>query len=131
MQPIPFDPNTHYPIISTWWRAYNFPVMPLDHLPATGVVVVNALNEPVLAGFIYKTDCKFAQLEWIVANPAIKGLERDLAFDIFFESVVKYSKDLGISSLFTSLSNESLINRFLKVGAVKTDLNVTNVIWRL
>jgi len=100
-------------------------------LSTTGIIIYDIDNTPVLAGWVYKTDSSFGLIEFTIVNPNIKGLQRDLAFDVYMESVVKYSKDLGIKTLFTSLSNQSLLKRFIKAGATISDNGVTNLIWRL
>lgn len=120
----------HYNIISDWWAKQNWPIIPEDHLPKAGFIIYN-LDTPVIAGFIYKTDSSFGLFEFIVANPEVKGLVRTLAFDLLIESVIQYSKESGIKSLFSSVTNKSLIKRLAASGFMVTDEGMTNLIRRI
>lgn len=120
----------NYPILEGWWKAHNWPVIPLDHLPKTGYIVYEQGN-PTIAGFAYKTDSAFCLFEFIVANPLIKGLRRDIAFSLLTDAVVKYCMGVGAKTLFISASNANLIAKLEKNGFTKTDLNMTNMIRRL
>lgn len=127
MEVLEFTYNLHYPIISEWWKAYKWPILPQDHLPKKGYIVYHE-KKPIIAGFVYRTDSSFGLFEWIVANPEIKGLKRTLAFGFLVDSVVKYSKEIGIKTLFSSISNENLKKRFLAEGFILADSNMSNFI---
>lgn len=120
----------HYSLISQWWVQHNWPTIPADHLPKTGFIIYDK-TEPIIAGFVYKTDSAFGLFEFIVANPNIKGLRRDLGFSLLTSVVVDYSKEMGIKSLFSSVSNQSLIKKMLSAGFIETDKNMTNFIKRI
>lgn len=126
-----YNPESHYPILAEFWSKHGWPSIPKDHLSQHGIIIKNVNDTIVLAGWVYYSGCAFGLLEWILANPEIKGLERDLAFDIFKESVVNYSKELGIKTLVTSVHNTSLISRLKKLGVVESDTNMTNMVWRI
>lgn len=120
----------NYPILEDWWKAHNWPVIPMDHLPKYGCIVYQDAT-PIIAGFVYKTDSAFCLFEFIVANPAIKGLRRRIAFDLLVATVVEYTKEIGGKSLFTSVSNASLMTKLESNGFIKTDTGMTNFIRRV
>lgn len=129
LETVTFTPNLHYALISNWWKAHNWPAIPLDHLPTGFVVTYN--NTPAIAGFVYKTDSAFGLFEFVVANPEIKGLARELAFKQLTDSVVQYSKTRGIKTLFTSVNNKGLIEKLKSSGFIQTDVNMTNFVRRI
>ena len=130
MVAIKYSQLEHYDIISQWWKAHNWPVIPQDHLPKCGYIVYMQ-DTPIIAGFVYKTDSAFCLFEFIVANPEITGIKRSMAFDFLVEAVVEYSIEIGAKSLFISATNEGLMKKLQKNSFIKTDTNMTNFIRRL
>lgn len=120
-----------YDLLSSWWKAQEFPEIPQELLPDTGLLVSNLLGIPVVAAYLYKTNSKVGWLEWTTANPEIRGIQRDLAFDVLFKNMINYGKDLGISIILTSVSNPSLKARMERGGAEVSDSGMTNLVWRL
>jgi hypothetical protein len=121
--------DENYPILVSWWNAHMWPPIPQDHLPQ-GFIIYYA-DEPIIAGFVYKTDSAFCLFEFIVANPAVKGLRRQLAFEVLVQAVVEYTKEIGGKTLFTSVNNPNLISKLEASGFVKTDTNMTNFVRRV
>lgn len=122
----PYQPENHA-TLAQWWIHHGWPVMPEDHLPPTGVVIWND-STPLAAGFIYKTNSKFALFEWVVSNPQSTKSERSEALDLLFKSINTLAKELEISTLFSTTSHKGLIERYKQNGFTVGDPNSTNLI---
>lgn len=116
-----------YSDICSWWKKQAWPSIPKESLSTTGFIVEND-NQKILAGWVYHTNSNTALLEFLVANPEIKGNERDAAFDAFFDVVFKYIELSNFKNIFMSVVHPKLKTRLEKVGFKKTDENVTNFI---
>lgn len=118
-----------YKEICEWWKEHKWPVIDTASLSKNGFIVND--NENLLAGWVYSTDSNIVWVEFIVANPKIKGERRDQAFDLFFKEVRKFCKENNYSFMFTSVQHPKLMTRLEKTGFNKTDDNMTNFIGRV
>lgn len=116
-----------YSDVCSWWQNQAWPVIPKEALSTTGFIVENN-NQKILAGWVYHTNSNTALLEFLVANPEIKGDVRDEAFDAFFDVVFKYIELSNFKNIFMSVVHPKLKDRLEKVGFKKTDENVTNFV---
>lgn len=116
-----------YSDICSWWEQHQWPIIPKEALSTTGFIVENE-NQKILSGWVYHTNSNTALLEFIVANPKIKGEDRDKAFDVFFDVVFKYVELSNFKNIFMSVIHPKLKTRLEKVGFKKTDDNVTNFV---
>lgn len=123
-----FNTEKHYETACSWWKAYNWPCPPIHALSDTGVIVVDSDNQYITAAWIYETNSSIVLLEFIVANPEIKGEKRDQAFNMMMDSLEGYTKSRNFTSIFSSVSNNSLIKRLEKRDFQKTNENMTNFI---
>lgn len=124
---IPFNAAEHYSTISGWWTAQSWPVVPLDHLPQTGVVVTLA-GKPAAACWIYKTDSAFALLEWIVADPEVRGEPRDSVLSTLISGAALLTRAMGFKTIHMSIKNASLAKRLEAQGFQPTDQGMTNYV---
>lgn len=124
---IAFSPEKHYETICIWWGSYDWPNVPLSHLPPTGLVV-EADGSPVCAGFIYFTQSAFCLFEWIVADKAAEKATRTEALDKLIIGAKDLCKVNGVSSIFTSVRNVGFVWRLEKHGFKVTDKGMTNLI---
>ncbi len=124
-----FMPEKHYEMICQWWKAQNWPLIPLDHLPKTGLVVL-CEGEPAVVGFIYKTDSLFCWFEWIVANPEIRKEKRSEAIFYLIREIKSAAHEMGFKSIFTSANNESWISKLQKENFILCDRNVTQLMFQ-
>jgi len=122
-----FNSDKHYAEVSNWWKAESWPVVPLDCLSKTGIVVLSD-GTPAAAGWVYKTDSSFCLLEFIVANPEVRREKRSLALTTLLDVSKKVATEFGFRSMFTSVHNESLGKRLEQGGFIATDRNMTNYI---
>lgn len=112
--------------IAVWWNEQKWTSIPQDHLPEHGFIV-----EGIAAGFLYKTDSKFALLEFVIANPSTSKEERSEALDLIIDNLLNLAKELEFKSVFSSITHPKLVNRYKEHGFTVTDENMTNLIRRV
>lgn len=121
----PFNIEKHYETVSAWWKAQNWPVMPLSHLPATGIIATDD-GKPASACWIYKTDSAYCLLEWIVADPELKGEPRDSALSVLIGAAKMLAASMGFITIHMSIRNQSLGKRLQAHGFSVADRAMTN-----
>ena len=128
MQVRDFNRLADHPMVCRWWHAQKWPAIALDALPRTGLVGTTDDGVPLAAGWLYQTDSSIGWVEWIVGDPEADKEQRSEALDLLISKLVERSLDLGIKALFTSCSNERLIERYKKAGFQVTDTSMSNLI---
>lgn len=103
--------DTLYEVICGWWKAYGFPVLPIDLLSKRGFIsFIN--SKPVVCGFLYKDETSsFGMIEWITVNPDSSEEDRRDAFKALMDHFKSLSKEIGIKFLISVSTNESLTSR--------------------
>jgi len=122
----PFVPHL-YPTLVSWWLNHDWPSIPLNYLPKTGVVIYGK-EVPVCAGFLYSTDSDVAIIEWIISNPHTAKLERRAALVLLIEALCQEAKNRGFKSVFTFASHPRLIEELDSAGFVVTDRGMTHML---
>jgi hypothetical protein len=122
--------KTDYPALKTWWTLHSWPAVPQEALPKNGLIIEH-LGQRICAGFIYSTDSSIAWLEYIISNPLCDKLIRDKALDLLISGLIELAKSLGKTVVFTSVKHPSLIKRYAAHGAIETENNMTNMVWRI
>lgn len=122
-----FSPEKHYQTICQWWEAQNWPKVPLEFLPSFGLVVYHG-ETPAVAGWLYRTDSAICWIEWIVANPEVRGEPRTEAINLLLSSLKEKAKECGGKIIFTTANNGSLVQRLEKNGYIVTDKDATHLI---
>lgn len=130
MKLIKFTPD-HHSIVSKWWEAQKWPVIPLEMLSKNGLLVETDDGRLACAGWLYSTDSKISWVEWIVANPDVRREERSKALDYLIETLTTTARVLGFNTLFSSVKHPLLIDRMQKHGFHVTDKNMSNMIGRV
>lgn len=115
--------QTDYPLLKQWWEQYGWQPVSIDALPSTGYIINN-----VCAGFLYKTDSSIAWLEWVVADKSADKELKTASLDMLIQVLIEDAKLSGYKTIFSSIQNESLMNRYLKHGFTKSDANMTNFV---
>ena len=115
--------------IHEWWAVAGFAKLPVELLPVNGLVV-SIGDELACAGWLYRSDSALGYLEWIVANPDVRREPRDKALNLLISTLLARAKGLGIKLIFSSIHHELLAMRLEKHGFIKTDRNMTNLVWR-
>lgn len=121
-----FDKERDYKTVAHWWANYKGwgAVVPIEFLPEHGYIV-----DDVCAGFLYKTDSKFALLEWVIANPESDATTRSEALDQLIPAILREAKALGFGAVYSSTKHSKLIDRYIKHGFHIGDTGVTTGIW--
>jgi hypothetical protein len=122
-----FDKDKHYDIICSWWSKHDWPIVPINALPKTGLIVSDD-GMYTCSGFLYATDSSLCWLEWIVSNPDVEYNKRDMSMYLLINGLVEISKKNKFSHIFTSASHSGLIERYKNCGFKQTDLSMTNLI---
>jgi hypothetical protein len=120
-----FQPEKHYESVCRWWSAQSWPIIPLSHLPQTGLVVMHE-GMPAAAAWIYKTDSAFCLLEFIVANPEIRKETRTAILSTLISSAKVVAEVMGFQSIFVTNRNQSLGKRLEAQGFKISDQEMTN-----
>lgn len=116
-----FSPEIHYKVISEWWEAHKWPVIPLDVLPPTGFVAFD--GEPAGAVWLYKTDSIICWPEWMVVNPHLPRNIRDSAIESLLDAVLEEAQTQGFKQIFTFVKSKHTryIKRLLNRECFKAD----------
>jgi hypothetical protein len=120
-----FNPEKHYETVAAWWKASDWPVVPLSHLSQTGLVVSNN-GAPAAAAWIYKTDSAFCILEFIVADPAVRREARTNVISVLVSAAKMLCRSMGFQSIYMSIKNDSLAKRIEAHGFKPTDKGMTS-----
>lgn len=121
-----FRPDADYSMVSAWWRAWKWPVLPLDALPKTGVIV-SSNDIEVCAGWLYQTDSSIAWLEFIISNPKYREDDRSECVDALIGTLLTLAREAGYKNVFTSTNAAALVKRYERNGFSVTDSNVTHL----
>tara|TARA_R110000822_G_scaffold127454_4_gene262989 strand:+ start:19568 stop:19987 length:420 start_codon:yes stop_codon:yes gene_type:complete len=111
-----------YNELCEWWKYFRFPCPPLAVLPDNGrngiMVFKDDIN--ICSGFIYATSSPLLyHFEWIVSNPNVKNRElRKKALNYLIDKASEVIKKSGGTIIYTSLKNESLLERYKENGFV-------------
>ena len=103
-----FDKEQHHAMVSAWWQAHKFGVIPKEYLPENGLLLSDD-SGPLAAGFVYRTDSKMGWLEFMVTNPEANPIRRVKALRQLIVSLSALADSLGIGMLFTSSDNAGLV----------------------
>lgn len=122
-----FKPEAHYEIAAKWWAAQSWPVIPLTHLPKTGVVV-SCDGKPAACAWIYKTDSAICWVEWIVADPDVRHEKRAAVLSTLISAAKMTAELMGYQSAFMTIKNQSLAGRIEAHGFKTTEQGMTNYI---
>jgi hypothetical protein len=109
--------------VATWWEGHGWQAIPLDALPARGLIVPE-----LAAGFLYQTDSNIGIMEWIVSNPQATPRKAYEAIQDIVSGLHMMAKDMGCKSILTFARHRGLIRLYEKSGFVKTDENMTHMI---
>lgn len=125
---IPFVPEEHYELVTSWWKAHKWPVIPpLEALPPTGVVVTYE-DKPVAMAWLYKTDGLATWLHFLVSDRyALRGI-RGKAVDHVINTCEMISKEFGYKTMWACTQLKRSMKRYEDLGFVKADENTTHFV---
>jgi hypothetical protein len=106
----------NYNMLVEWWKGHEWPIIPFDSLPKTGIIV-----NDIVAGFLYSSDSNVCMLEWIISDPNSDKEKRKESLNILIDKICHIAKDMGFKYCFTFVKNKGLINTLKENSFNKTD----------
>lgn len=126
------DLNADYEMLTIMWKGWDFPPPPEEMLPMRGLIVADASDEPLAAGFLYvMPDVPICWMEWVVGNPFCTKEERNTGLNILIDHLTAWAESEGCTAMFTSSASIAYSKRLLEHKWIKSDENVTHFIRRL
>ena len=105
-----------YNDLCEWWIQWDWPAVPVDSLPNTGLIVENE-GVKICAAFIYRTDSDICSPEWYISNKEAPRELRKGAIEFLIEAVAKEAKAQGFKKMFMSVEpNGPLLDKLLGNG---------------
>lgn len=124
-----------YYTLLKWWKKYNFAAPPQDFLPdngTCGIMLEDELGVEYCAGFIYFTNSKTCWMEFVVANPEIRGREkRNYALNQLIDYLSQFAEEEGAKWIFTSVRHKGLAERYSECGFSVGSTNTQEMIKQL
>ena len=113
-----------------WWKDWRWQPPLKDMLPQDGLcgVMVSKGDVDICAGFIFLTNSKVANAEYIISNFDYKEKDRKDAIEFLIESLSVIARDRNYKYIFTSLKNRALIDRYENCGYKKGSTDCTEMI---
>jgi len=116
-----------------WWADFDFTAPPKELLPDNGLGGAMVFNEDseICAGFLYQTNSKIAWVEFIISNKEYRGSDRGEAIEYLINVLSIKAKELGYTSIYTSLNHKVLIERYKRCGFIASSQNCTEMVKKL
>jgi hypothetical protein len=115
------------PAYQKWRGIWGWSPADPDSLPKNGIIIEED-GEPLLIGYIYRTDSNVAFLTGIAANPEASELRRGKALRLFSEAAVGGARALGAKELIGWTNNTAVLKANISQGAELVAANVG--LWR-
>ena len=118
--------------VNSWLEGWNKPKIFNGMYPDTGLVLYNTENEePIYAGFVWKSNSKMAQIGFITRNPFNKvKLPKDTRKE-FLKALIDYCKEMGFEYLITWAANPLLVKDFKEIGLVESNNHCSELIAKI
>jgi hypothetical protein len=116
MQVRAVDLQKDYEKVANWWIDYGRPPVPARFLPDTGFII-----DDLAACWVYKTNSIVVCLEPMIGNPNANKTLRGQAVNRLFETVVKYSKEIGAEAVVALSAHPTLPAVAAQHGFTKID----------
>ena len=118
--------------VNSWLLGWKLHALPKGMYPDTGLVLYNIDDdEPIYAGFVWKSNSKMAQIGFITRNPFYKAkLPIDTRKE-FLKALIDYCKELGFEYLITWAENPLLVKDFKEIGLVESSNHCTELIAKI
>jgi len=109
--------------LQEWWTKWNWPEMNRDLLPLNGLggLIVCKEDIPIVAGFLYLTNSKVAQMEWIISNQDYRETDRKDALEMLILGLEEVALSVGKNIILSIGRNTGLINMHKKLGYTVDD----------
>jgi hypothetical protein len=107
-----------YEMVCKWWKDWNWPIMAMNFLPTTGLIVSNE-EKNLCAAWLYITDSDFCIIDWFISNKKASKEERKGSVEFLIEKLSEKAKDFGFKTIFTWTKNQILIKKLENFGYSK------------
>ena len=116
--------------LTKWWRDWKWQVPAKDFLPEQGLggVMVSKGEMDICAGYLYFTNSMAAWCEFVVSNKEYRGDDRSEAIKVLIDTLSEMGKERGVKYVYTSLKNDSLINKYKDCGYIQGSTGCTELI---
>jgi len=110
--------ESDFKTISSWWKKWNWPVLPKDFLPdnGTGGIMVEKGRFKIVCGFLYFSNSKLVWLDWIVSNPKYRQKDRKEAIKRLIQTAEAMVKSSGFKYMMSISRSNSLLQTHEKLG---------------
>jgi hypothetical protein len=117
-------------MLKVWWEKWGWEEAPTMYmLPIDGIMVYDMeTTTPLYAGFLYSTGTAIGWLEFIISNKEASVDMKRGALKYLCDTLATIAKYKGMTMLFTSTNNPSLVQSMKKADFVETDKNVTQML---
>ena len=125
MQDRNWDRDKDYDTLKTWWKQWEFGVVPKECLPPAGIVVEDN-GKPVCAGGLYVGEgTQFGFMEWIVVDKNADKRSGHNGLKLCIDGIMQLAKDRDIKLVYTATKEQALHKRYTKYhNMVLTESNV-------
>ena len=125
MQTRNWDRDKDYDTLVSWWKQWEFGVVPKECLPPDGIVV-EIDGKPKCAGGLYiGVGTQFAFMEWIVTDKNAEQRTAHKCLKICIDSIMKLATDKKLKLVYTATKEQALHKRYTKYhNMVLTESNV-------
>lgn len=119
--------NNDYEMLVKWWKDWSWPAIPKEMLPPLGFIA----NEAACI-FLYDTGSAIAWIEWLITDKEAEKEVRGKSID----EVISHACDVAKKAyrakfIHTSIRNQVLEKRLLKMGFFVTDKHMVNMLKNL
>ncbi len=113
-----------------WWKDWKWDAPAKDFLPEEGLggMMVSKGDVDICAGFLYFTNSRAAWCEFVVSNKNYKEDDRSLAIKFLLDSLLEMGRWKGVKYVYTSLKNDSLIEKYKDCGYIQGSTGCTELI---
>lgn len=122
-----------YEILSNWWtfwwkKPVNRKILP-DNI--SDGVMIEYKGTPVSAGFLYSTSSSsLFWMEFIITSNTFRDkILRQEAIDFNIKILIEIAKRAGAISIYSSIKNQNLINKYLDNGFTFGDKGMTSMVY--
>ena len=109
-----WDRNNDYDTLVSWWKAWEFGIVPKECLPPDGIIV-EQYGKPLCAGGLYiGVGTEFAFMEWIVTDKNAESRKIHQALRICIDELINLGKSKGMKLIYTATKEQALQKRYEK-----------------
>lgn len=123
--------DTDYPVLTVWWEAHGWPVVPRVILPKLGVMAMDG-DLRVAAAFLYMDNSVgVSMLEWLVTNPDSTGKQSLAAIGAVVGFLAERALEMDYGVMLTSCRQPALARIYERHGFQRTDEGIIHMVRKL